>query len=74
MPQQRRHSGSKYPCKSPHRRPRTTAERRAAQEGWHRLRRGPSRLPNARDDLIRGRLTCRSWKDYRRTQYRPRPA
>ena len=50
-----------------HRRPHTTAERRANQDGWCRGKRKPHMLPNTYDDL---NATCtNSWKDHRKTQY-----
>lgn len=49
------------------RHPRTTAERRANQEGWERPRRRPHLLPNTYDDLwVRSN---KSWKNKRKTQY-----
>jgi len=49
------------------RHPRTTAERRANQEGWERPRRRPHLLPNTYDDLwVR---SDKSWKKKRKKQY-----
>ena len=51
------------------RHPRTTAEKRANQEGWERPRRRPHLLPDTYDDLwVRGN---KSWKEHRKTQYHP---
>lgn len=51
------------------RHPRTTQERRASQDGYARPSRNIRNLPSAYDDLQPGR--SRSWKNTRRTQYRP---
>ena len=52
------------------RHPRTTAERRANEDGWCRSKRNPHRLPQAYDDIVI--RTQRSWKSYRKTQWKPK--
>ena len=49
------------------RRPKTTAERRANQDGWCRGKRRPCNLANAYDDWPT--TTTKSWKDKRKTQH-----
>ena len=49
------------------RHPRTTAERRANQEGWERPRRRPHLLPNTYDDIFVHYDKC--WKKKRKKQY-----
>ena len=50
-----------------YRHPRTTAERRANQDGWCRARRNSNNLPNTWDD--RPTTITKSWKDRRKKQY-----
>lgn len=50
------------------RKPRTTAERKANQDGWERRKRNYKVLPNTYDDVYAHREKC--WKRYRRNQYR----
>jgi hypothetical protein len=51
------------------RHPKTTQERRLWDDEYGRTRRSPRRLPNAYDDVCR--CFQRSWKEHRRTQYKP---
>ena len=51
-----------------YRHPKTTAERRANQEGWERSKRHTNRLVNFWDDTPV--LPRKSWKDDRKKQYR----
>lgn len=69
---QKRFSGSKWRRSRCHRRPKTTQERRANQDGWCRPSRRPRQLPNAWDDLMRGDIDYRSWKYYRKNQWKPK--
>lgn len=52
-----------------YRHPKTTAERRANQDGWSRARRNQKNLVDYYDDIPIS--TSKSWKDKRKTQYRP---
>ena len=54
-----------------HRRPRTTQERRASLEGWARGKRSFSNLPEAWDDIQR-EWRKRTWKEYRKHQWKPK--
>ena len=54
-----------------HRRPKTTAEKRANQDReWNRGKRSVRRLPSNWDDLHRSSLEDRSWKKYRKTKWK----
>lgn len=55
------------------RHPRNIQERRQNQEGWHRLKRSPAQLPNARNDIhinSQYRRRHRSWKRLRKTRWK----
>jgi len=51
------------------RHPKTTAERKANQDGWCRGKRRPCNLANAYDDWPT--TVTKSWKDKRKTQHYP---
>lgn len=50
--------------------PKTTQEKRANQEGWHRAKRSPNVLPDAWWDMFVRKDKC--WKSTRKTQYYPK--
>jgi hypothetical protein len=72
MPEQRKSPGRKLARRGAYRRPMTTQEKRANQEGWERPVRRPVHLPDRRDRMVRADFWDRSWKRYRRTQYHPK--
>jgi len=50
--------------------PKTTQERKANQDWPVRGRRSPRQLPDEYDDVHRSNIRQRSWKRYRKTQYK----
>lgn len=55
------------------RHPCTTAERRANQDGWCRLKRNWKRLSDAWDDIINTSWRNKNWKRARDHQYKVVP-
>lgn len=51
--------------------PKTTQEKKANQENWHRGKRSVKRLPDAYDDYFVKIEKC--WKYHRKTQYHIKP-
>ena len=55
-----------------YRRPKTTAERKANCDcEYVRAKRRPCNIPNSWDDIYPTRVNNNSWKEKRKTQYRP---
>lgn len=52
------------------RHPKTTAEIRANQDGWHRGKRSRRQLPTVFDDLFASARLNRNWKQFRKTKYK----